>query len=312
MTDAIVADPIPSAVDPAPAADPAPVVADPAPAPAADPVDAPFYNSMPEDWRNQAITGAGLEGDDATAALNMLGTVKDFPSLIKNYTNAQKKIAQGEVASGLPENPTDEQLSKWREANGVPLEADKYELDLGEGVVLTPQDQAVLDGLMPVAHSKNISTEAFQELSKSFFESRAAEASQRQQQDNLDAQATTRALQAEWGADMEVNKNIIAGALAQLPEEVRSQVANARLPDGKGLLNSPEALNWLVDMARKANPTAALVPSGSGNIATMNGRIEQIDKMMREDPQAYYKDEAIQAEYRQLLEAQEQVQKQNA
>lgn len=272
----------------------------------------PFYNSMPEDWRKQALSGAGFEGEDADSALNMLSTVKDFPSLMKNYVNAQKKISKGELSSGLPENPSDEQLSAWREANGVPAEADAYEIDLGEGVVLTGEDQAVLDALKPVAHGKNLPNEVLQDLGRAFFEQRASAAAQRAQQDNLDAQSATQALQAEWGPDMETNKNIVSGALAMLPEAVRNEVANARLPDGRGLMNSPETLNWIADLARKANPTAALVPSGSGTIATMNGRIAEIDKMMREDPAAYYKNEAVQAEYRQLLEAQEQVQKQNA
>ena len=112
---------------PAPVADAAPI-ADAAPAPIAD-APPSWAKSAPEDWRQQ------LAGDDEKR-LNVLNRVKDFGSLADNYFNAQDKIRSGEISTGLPDDPTPEQLSAYREANNIPATAEDYNLKLDEGLTI--------------------------------------------------------------------------------------------------------------------------------------------------------------------------------
>ena len=210
-----------------------------------------------------------------------------------------------QLSTGLPENPTDEQLKEYREANGIPLESDGYELNFGDGVVLSDNDQAIVDGMAEAAHGQNVPTATMNELGKAFFAQRAAQAESRTKQDGLDAQSATNLLLEQCGPDYETNTNIFSSFVAQLPESVREQFSNARLSDGTGVMNSPEFINATVDLMRKANPTIAVVPTGDASAASIDEEIKQLEDRMGSDE--WYKDDKAQARYRQLIDARDRL-----
>ena len=56
-------------------------------------------------------------------------------------------------------------------------------------------------------------------------------------------------------------------------------------------------LKWLVAEALAKNPTGVIVPQGgSGAAASVEARMKEIEKVMRENRKAYDKDEKMQAE----------------
>ena len=82
-------------------------------------------------------------------------------------------------------------------------------------------------------------------------------------------------------------------------------VASMALSDGEGraIMNIPEVLQGLAEVARKLNPVAQLAPStGRTPSETLDDEIAGIEKVMREDRKAYNKDEKMQARYRELLQ----------
>ena len=289
--------------DPAPA-DPAPAPADPAPAPADPAPETNIFGQLPETWRTDMVQAAGFQGDDATSLTNLLERTTDLNGFLGNYKSMQDKIRKGEVSTGLPEDPTDEQLAAYREANGIPAEADKYDLDgfgLGdeEAEIFKAVAEASHGGLVPndVLRSQ---VEAYQKASEAVAERRAA-------QDNVDAQQGAQALKEAWGNDYARNLNMVEGLLAQIPEGIRDKFKEARLSDGRGILNSPEMMQFLASVQAKVDPAAAVVPGSSNPMKTIKDEIASIHKTMSDDPDTYWKDKGMQDRLEQLYEAEERL-----
>lgn len=300
-TGAPPADPPPSDQPPSdPPADPPPSDP-PADPPPSDP-PAPFYQSLPDDWRSQ------IAGDDEKLS-KQLERHTDLMSVLKSGFEAQQKIRKGEVSSGLPENPTDEQLAEWREANGVPEAADKYEFNLEEGLVLGESDQRIADGVKEIAHKHNLPTAALNDLTNAWLKGREAEAQATAQQDGVDTQTCDRQLKEMWGGDVETNKNIVMNHLAQLPESVREDFMNGRLANGKAWFNSPEVMGFFADSARALNPAGTVVPNSNNPVQAIDTEIAALEARMGDAD--WHKDKAAQKRYMELVEAKENYDKLN-
>ncbi len=318
MSEAPVADP--PVVDP-PAGEPPPsppAAAEPPPGspPAAPPEPpaeppAPFYSALPDTWRAdtaRAVAGKDASEEDVARIQKQMERFSTYEDFAKNRFDLQRKVSEGFAKSALPENATEEQVAEWRAANGVPEAADKYELNLGEGVTLAGEDKAVLDALLPTAHELNLSNDVMSKLGEKFFEARAQAAEARQTQDGLDSKKAESVLKEHWKSDFAMNRNIMEATLAQMPEGLRGRIINARMPGGTGLMNDPEFVSWAVDMQRQANPTVTVVPAGDENASqTISDEIKALEKRMRDDREGWYKDEAAQKRLRDLYDAQERL-----
>ena len=242
------------------------------PAPATD----PWTKTIPDDWREQLAAGDEKK-------LNMLKRITDFDKFTESYFNAQDKIRAGEVSNGLPDNPTEEQIAAYREANGIPKSAEEYSLTLEDGLVLGDLDEKVMGAVYEAAHKNNISNEAISDLTNAMLKGREYEAQALIKQDGLDVQQSKTMLRQTWGQDYETNIGLVQGILKGLPDSVRDQFANARLSDGTAVFNSPEMMNFFAEAARAINPAATVVPAGNGNpMQAITGRIEQLEGMMGE------------------------------
>lgn len=275
----------------------------------------PFYQSLPEDWRSQAASSLGLEGPDLEGFEKQLGRYKDLPTLLKTFKHGQDMIARGEVSSGLPENPTDEQLAKWREANGIPEAADKYEFNLGEGISLSDDDRAILSKVAAAAHGENLSSSAMNAIGKEFFKLQEEQAAITEARDTEQQMQGEASLKAAWGADYSRNIGIYKTALAGMPESLRDQVQSMRSGDGALLGNNTGFIQWAVDMFSKANPAASVVPAGDGNpMQTIQDQIAEIEAEMSgpEAQQKYWSKPERQKQLQDLYEAQERFNKQNS
>ena len=203
-----------------------------------------YFKSLPDDWRKQVVAATGLLETDEQfeKRVKQLERVSDIGTLGKNYFEAQDRIRKGEISNGLPENPTDEQIASWREANGIPESAEGYELKLDEGLVLGDADSRVMNQVFNVAHENNISAETMNQLTNAMLKARQVEAEALQAQDGVDQQTTDRMLKDTWGGDYQANINMVQGLINTLPETVREAFASARMPDGKAVFNSPEMM----------------------------------------------------------------------
>lgn len=287
--DTIIDDSAPPADGGTPSSDPAPVEDTP---PA-------WSQSAPDDWRQQ------IAGEDEKR-LKQLERFTDFDAFTKSAFNAQDKIRSGEISSGLPENPSDEQLAAYREANGIPNTAEDYALSLDDGLVLGEMDERIMEGIYKVAHENNVSNDVVSQLTNAMLKGRDHEQQALINQDGLDKQTADRQLREAWGSDFEMNTGLVKNLINGLPETVRNDFANARLADGTAVFNSPAMMNFFAEAMRAMNPAATVVPAGNGNpTQAIESRISELESKM--GTPEWYKDTAGQQELQQLYTAKEQM-----
>jgi hypothetical protein len=268
---------------------------------------ASFFTTLPEDWRGQMASQ--FELDDKQA--KMLERFPTYDKFVHSFFEKDQLIREGKHKSGLPENPTDEDIAEYRAANGLPESADQYQLTLDQGLVLDESDTRILEPVKEVAFKHNISPAALSDLTNAMLKGRETEFESELHQHGIDQQQATRQLKEVWGADYKVNLNVVMGMYSKLPESVRESFMKAQLPDGRMLFNSPEFLVWSAEVAREIDPVGTVVGANSDPSA-LASEIEKIESTMRSDPDAYWKDPAMQKRYEELLEAQDRYEKKSA
>jgi hypothetical protein len=113
----------------------------------------------------------------------------------------------------------------------------------------------------------------------------------RSRDDAADEAHLETAMSEAWGSQREANTKALAEYAKRLPPEELKVLMQARNPaTGQRYITDPAFLARLAGVARKPQP------AGTGALD-----IAGIEKMMREQPGAYRKDEAVQARYRQLI-----------
>ena len=160
------------------------------------------------------------------ASTKEMNRIKDLPTAFQRLWDAQKKIRSGEASGQLPENPTEEQLTAWREKNGIPAEADAYDLGLGD-MELSERDTALMGDIKAAAHELGVNQQQLAGIVGKYFESQQAVVLEREaldQQALRDGEITLKKL---WGADTERNKNIFNAMTAQLPQELNDMIHSA-------------------------------------------------------------------------------------
>tara|TARA_R110000851_G_scaffold9579_1_gene35539 strand:- start:9361 stop:10128 length:768 start_codon:yes stop_codon:yes gene_type:complete len=249
------------------------------------------------------VTAAGFEGDAATKASGMLERVVDEGTLLKNYVEAQEKIRTGQISSGLPENATPEQTAAWREANDVPAESANYKVDLAEGLVIGDQDQAILNDIYKMGHEGNVPNGVMSNMVNSFLAARESEIDSIQQDDGIHNQQTAAKLKEAWGQDFDTNINMVRGMFNGMPETMRDEFMGARMPDGRAVFNSPEAMVFFGDMARKLNPAGTVVPNANNPVQAIDDEIKSLEGRMGDSD--WHKDTPAQDRLKSLYDAQE-------
>lgn len=208
------------------------------------------------------------------------------------------------MSTGLPENPTDEQLAAYREANGIPVDG-KYNVQLGEGLKLSESDQAMLSGVLEKAYSNNVPEGAVNEMLTSYFMARDKIMEDMDAQDNVDKQSFQRMSKENWGTDHAANMNRITNQFNMLPQGIREEIANARLPNGQLLTNTMEFMNWVVSLDRQLNPIDPLPGEETTDLATADRIIKESQQMIKDDPDKWYKDAEAQKRFQQAVQAKE-------
>jgi hypothetical protein len=283
--------------------------ADPTPDPTPDPTSDPEPSGEPSgegywpaDWRDQ-ITG----GDETLAKrAARYATPKDaFSALVA----AQNRIRSGELKSALPDNPTEEELTAWREENGIPKSPDEYDMTFESGLVIGDEDKPVVEDFLKVAHESNLPPDKVKKVVEWWYNTQQAQLDQIAERDLEHRQTAVDELNVEWGAEYRRNINMLNGVIDQFPESVRDSLKSARLPDGTAILNNPDIIRGFVNLALEINPAGTVVPSGGDPGKSIADEKATIEKTMRENRAAYNKDEKMQARYRELLDAEVKLQR---
>jgi hypothetical protein len=253
------------------------------------------------DWR------AELAGDDAKLRerLNRFATPAD---LARSYRSLELKLSSGEYRRPLPENASDEEKAAWRKEQGIPDKADGYEVKLPDGLVLSEGDQPVVDLFRQFAHERNYTPQQFNDALTWYYETQDALASQREDADAAFKLEAEDALRKEYGADFRRNMNVLGAVRDSMPDGLFARLHAGRMADGTKIGNDPAFVRWLVSLGLELNPASTLVPAGATNAGqSIQSELDAIRKVLRDEPEKYWRDEAMQKRELELIEAQQRM-----
>jgi hypothetical protein len=121
------------------------------------------------------------------------------------------------------------------------------------------------------------------------------------------------ALMTEWGPqDYKANMNAMGTFLAAMPEDLKNDLLAARTESGERLGNTAAFIKWASSQGRELFQAATIVPAGDGNATqTIANEIKAIEGSMYDangqPNRAYWGDNAKQARYRELIDAQQKM-----
>lgn len=254
--------------------------------------------TWPDDWREK------MAGEDA-AYLNILKRYNSPGDVGKAHREATRRLSAGEVKKALPENPTPEELSAWRKENGLPETPDAYTPELPNGVVLGEADKPLVDSFKEIAHKANMTPAQFNEALRWYYGEIDAMTAKQQDGDRKFRTQSEDALRADFGGEYRANLNAVNNTLSLYFGDSANDILSARTASGRMLGDDPLFIKSMALLARELNPAMPHIPVGNGNpMQATENRIGEIRKMMAEGKPEYWKDEKVQKEYRDLLDAQ--------
>lgn len=294
MTEAVPAEPVVEPVAAPVAAEPAPAsLAAPEPA---TPEPAEVKGDWPDDWREK------LSGGDEKE----LARLKRFASpanVLKSYRSLEQRISAGELREPFPADGKPEDQAKWREANGIPESPDKYELSLPDGLTVGEADKPILEQVKKAAHAVNAPASVVNAMTAAYYQAQDELAAQQAEQAAAWKEETEEVLRTEYGPDFKRNLAAAENYLSRLPDGLGPRIAHAVLSDGRPLGADPVAVQWLVQMAHESNPLSSLMPGGADSPAGIDAELADLRKVMKEQPEVWYKDAAKQERFQKLTEA---------
>lgn len=250
--------------------------------------------TWPEDWRNR------YAGEDVKK-MDRLNRYASPAAAFDALLSLQSKIGAGELRSKLPDNATKEQMTAWRNENGIPESPDKYNL---ADIKVAAEDKPMIDGFLTKLHGANAPAAVAKEAIAWYYEEAAKRTEDRMEKDRQIATTAEDALRAEWGNEYRTNVNMVNGLLETVPNDVRELFKTGRMGDGTPIMSSPGVLKALVSWSRQINPVTTVVPNAGANIGSaIDDEIKSIENTMRTDRKAYNEDDKMQTRYRELLDA---------
>lgn len=254
--------------------------------------------TWPEDWRNR------YAGEDAKK-MERLNRYASPAAAFDALLSLQSKIGAGELRSKLPDNATKEQVTAWRNENGIPESPDKYDL---ANIKVAAEDKPMIDSFLTKLHGANAPAGVAKEAVAWYYDEVVKRTEERLDKDKQIATASEDALRAEWGGEYRANVNMVNGLLETVPAEVRDLFKTGRMGDGTPIMSSPGVLKALVSWSRQINPVTTVVPNAGANIGSaIDDEIRSIENTMRTDRKTYNEDARMQERYRELLDAKSRI-----
>lgn len=272
-----------------------------------------------DDWRDQVAKHVAA-GDDKTykKELARLGRIADPSGLYGMYRELEGKFTSGNLAKIPGKDATEDEVKAFRKAQGVPEKADDYfeNLELDNGAKLGDMDMPVAKEFAAKMHEIGAPPAIMKQAFNWYLERQESEAAQVDQADDTHRKDAEVALKEEFGASFERKTNAIPSLFAQAPggldvsnpNALISRFLGGRTTDGRLIGNDPDMVKFLSSLALDVNPAQAVMEDGMGSAKTVDDEIKEIEQSRRDNKAAYFKDENLQARYRQLLDARSRIQ----
>lgn len=263
-------------------------------------------SKWPEDWRKE------FAGDDEKALkeLDRFQSPKDVAAALRE---SQKLIRSGAHKKPLAADATPEQVAEWRKEQGIPETPEGYLEKLPGGLVIGDDDKPLVETFISDMHAQNAPPALVHKALDWYHRTQERAAAAQAEADTTFRAKVEDELRADWGPEYRANLNSAMSLLDTMPvmddgTAVKDLFLKGRLADGTPIGNHPGVLRWLTRMAAEAGSSGFIAPSdGASRIESVETEIASIEKTMREQPRAYFKDNKMQERYRTLLDAQEKL-----
>lgn len=246
-------------------------------------------SDFPENWREK------IGGDDEklTKLLGRYGSPKEVAKALRE---ANSKLSQRNEIKIPDANSSDEEISKWRKAVGVPEKPEDYKLDFEVDEASKP----MIDNFLQKMHGVNTPPEfintalnAYNEMKEQEFIE--VEKINQQNKDNFED-----VLRTEYGADYKGNLNAADKFINEhFGEDTAHILKNAVGIDGVMLFHNPDFMRGIVNLALEKNPVATM-PSGLSNTNDARKEFAEIKNLMAIASPQYYNNPEMQRRYAEL------------
>ena len=181
-------------------------------------------------------------------------------------------------------------------------------LALPDGVVPSDADKAALVEFASAAFGSNIDHAGFGAMVSKYYELQDRQRAAREERDAAFQGEAEDALREAWkGPDFRRNKNAIENMLSKWPDGAAANLLAGRMDDGSRIGDNPVFAQILAQIANRIEPGRTLVPDGFTPASQgLDQRIAGIEALMGDRHSEYWKGpkaEAMQSEYRELVEA---------
>lgn len=225
--------------------------------------------------------------------INQLKRYKSMDDAVLSGFQAIEKIRSGDHKK-LPENEADQ--AAWRKENGIPEAPDAYEVKIA-GHEWTDADQPTLEGFKAVAHASNLTQAQVNQLAAWKLQEDQRVAAEYEaklkKQESQDREACDDALRAEFGiAELKPNKAIMKRLLEDdevFGEAGKKLISAYYFDEDTGIyrrvLSDRSIARGMIAMAMDRYGEGAM--AGNDARVTATNEIEALEKLMREDFDAY-------------------------
>lgn len=275
-------------------------------------------NELTEDLRKM-IAEHYAAGDKKAEAkeLRRLERVKDIKSLWGLYRELEGKFTSGGLIKKPGKDAKPEEIAEFHKAMGVPEKPEDYfkDIKLENGAVIGEADKPIVDIFATAMHKAGATPAVMNAMLNTYYAHQESQAAAMDEADDEFRRESERALKDEYGASFKRMTNAIGPLFSTAPGgadvkndgSLYARLMGGRTADGRIIGNDPDIVRWLVSLAQDVNPAATVVEDGNQSGLTIDAEIRKIEDRMRTDSRGYYKDEPMQARYRELLTAREKI-----
>lgn len=253
--------------------------------------DLPGASDWPADWREK------MAGEDE----KFLNKLKRYGSPL-DYSKAYRemeKLVSANTKRPLPENATPEELEVYRKENNIPLKPEEYDLTLPDGLVIGEEDKPMVMEVIKELHGQNADPKMVKTMLTAYYKLQDQQSLEFHKQEEAHKNETVEALRAELGPEYSAVKEGLKGFLAS-QGDIGDMLANARGADNRALLNTPTFVKWLNGIRMAVDPQATVAHITGGTGLSADDRIAEIQKIIRDTPEEYYRNPKLQQEMEKL------------
>jgi hypothetical protein len=193
-----------------------------------------------------------------------------------------------------PDGIDGDDLSAWKEQQGLPVEAAGYEVRLGEGETFSEFGNQMVDGLRSLAVDLDMPAAVPQRLVEWYREQERAHQARLAENDKALRAETRDVLTERWGDTYADRMTVAKEGVRVLPQALRAMLKDARAADGRRITHTPEFAQALFEIGRLRTRNGAPVQT------TDDQRLTEISQVMNSDIDRYRR-EGLDKEHVDLL-----------